>query len=291
MLCYARFGGHPDRCDNGVRTLSDNIIEVRDLDFSRAARPIFRNLNVTIPRGRVTAVMGPSGTGKTTLLQLITRQLVPDRGQILVDGVDIATLSLADLYRLRRRFGVLFQQGALLTDMSVFENVAFPIREHTRLPDRLIRHVVLTKLHAVGLRGAADLMPSQLSGGMARRVALARAIALDPDILLYDEPFVGLDPISMGVILKLVGEINDALDITSVVISHDVHDVAAVADYSYVLSKGGVAAQGTPKELGASTSDVVRQFMHGLPDGPVPFHYDAPDYEEQLLGKTGEPPA
>ena len=290
MLCYARLGGHPDRCLNGVGTLSDNIIEVRNLDFSRGARPIFRNLNLTIPRGQVTAVMGPSGTGKTTLLQLITRQLVPDRGEILVDGTDVAGLGLRELYELRRRFGVLFQQGALLTDMSVFENVAFPIREHTRLPDRLIRHVVLMKLHAVGLRGAADLMPSELSGGMARRVALARAIALDPDILLYDEPFVGLDPISMGVILKLVAEINDALDITSIVISHDVHDVAAVADYSYVLSKGGVAAQGTPAELDKSTSGTVRQFMHGLPDGPVPFHYDAPDYEEQLLGKAGERP-
>ena len=288
MLCYARFGGHPDRCLNGVGTLSDNIIEVRNLDFSRGARPIFRNLNLTIPRGQVTAVMGPSGTGKTTLLQLITRQLDPDRGQILVEGVDIATLGMSELYALRRRFGVLFQQGALLTDMSVFENVAFPIREHTRLPERLIRHVVLTKLHAVGLRGAADLMPAQLSGGMARRVALARAIALDPDILLYDEPFVGLDPISMGVILKLVAEINDALDITSVVISHDVHDVKAVADYSFVLSKGGVAAQGSPAELDVSTSDIVQQFMHGLPDGPVPFHYDAPDYEEQLLGKPGD---
>jgi phospholipid/cholesterol/gamma-HCH transport system ATP-binding protein len=288
LLCYARFGGHPDRCLNGVGTLSDNIIEVRNLDFSRGVRPIFRNLNLTIPRGQVTAIMGPSGTGKTTLLQLITRQLVPDRGEILVDGTDVAGLGLRQLYALRRRFGVLFQQGALLTDMSVFENVAFPIREHTRLPDRLIRNVVLTKLHAVGLRGAADLMPSQLSGGMARRVALARAIALDPDILLYDEPFVGLDPISMGVILKLVREINEALDITSVVISHDVHDVAAVADYSYVLSKGGVAAQGSPAELDASQSDTVRQFMHGLPDGPVPFHYDAPDYEEQLLGKAGD---
>ena len=288
MLCYARFGGHPDRCLNGVGTLSDNIIEVRNLDFSRGVRPIFRNLNLTIPRGQVTAIMGPSGTGKTTLLQLITRQLVPDRGEILVDGTDVAGLGLRQLYALRRRFGVLFQQGALLTDMSVFENVAFPIREHTRLPDRLIRNVVLTKLHAVGLRGAADLMPSQLSGGMARRVALARAIALDPDILLYDEPFVGLDPISMGVILKLVREINEALDITSVVISHDVHDVSAVADYSYVLSKGGVAAQGSPAELDASQSDTVRQFMHGLPDGPVPFHYDAPDYEEQLLGKAGD---
>ena len=287
MLSYARPGDRHGRRTNRSRNLSDNLIEVREVDFSRGDRPIFSNLNLTIRRGDVTAVMGPSGTGKTTLLQLITRQLSPDRGQVLVDGVDIATLSLAELYELRRRFGVLFQHGALLTDMSVFENVAFPIREHTRLPDSLIRHVVLTKLQAVGLRGAADLMPSQLSGGMARRVALARAIAMDPDILLYDEPFVGLDPISMGVIVKLVGEISDALDITSIVVSHDVHDVVAVADYSYVIADGGVAAAGTPEELDRTPSELVNQFMHGLPDGPVAFHYEAPDYAEQLLGKRG----
>ena len=228
--------------------------------------------------------MGPSGTGKTTLLQLITRQLSPDRGQVFVDGVDIATLNQAELYKLRQRFGVLFQNGALLTDMSVFENVAFPIREHTKLPDSLIRHVVLTKLHAVGLRGAAYLMPSQLSGGMARRVALARAIAMDPDVLLYDEPFVGLDPISMGVILKLVDQISAALQITSIVVTHDVHDVSTVADYSYVIADGGVAAAGTPAELDRNKSELINQFMHGLPDGPVGFHYDAPDYREQLLG-------
>ena len=266
------------------KNLPDNLIEVHDVDFSRGDRRIFSNLSLTIERGAVTAVMGPSGTGKTTLLQLITRQLTPDRGQILVDGVDVATLSQAELYELRKRFGVLFQNGALLTDMSVFENVAFPIREHTRLPESLIRHVVLTKLHAVGLRGAAQLMPAQLSGGMARRVALARAIAMDPDVLLYDEPFVGLDPISMGVIVKLVGQISDALDITSIVVSHDVHDVSAVADYCYVIADGGVAAAGTPAELNAASSELVNQFMHGLPDGPVGFHYDAPDYREQLLG-------
>jgi len=265
--------------------LPEVIIEVRNLDFSRGERTIFRNLNLTIERGNVTAVMGPSGTGKTTLLQLITRQLRPESGQVIVDGTDIATLSQSELYKLRRRFGVLFQNGALLTDMSVFENVAFAIREHTQLPESLIRHVVLTKLHAVGLRGAADLMPAQLSGGMARRVALARAIAMDPDILIYDEPFVGLDPISMGVIVKLLGQINDALDITSIVVSHDVHDVAAVADYCYVIADDNVAAEGTPEELKNTSSELVRQFMHGLPDGPVGFHYDAPDYGEQLLGK------
>jgi phospholipid/cholesterol/gamma-HCH transport system ATP-binding protein len=286
LLCYARFCGANEPPDRRSKTLADNIIEVRDLDFSRGSRPIFKDLSLSIPRGSVTAIMGPSGTGKTTLLQLITRQLDPDRGQVLVDGEDIAPLSQSELYALRRRFGVLFQNGALLTDLSVFENVAFPIREHTRLPDSLIRHIVLTKLHAVGLRGAADLMPSQLSGGMARRVALARAIAMDPDILIYDEPFVGLDPISMGVIVKLVGEINDALDITSIVVSHDVHDVATVADYSYVIADRTVAAAGTPDELRKSSSELVRQFMNGQPDGPVHFHYDAPDYDEQLLGKA-----
>ena len=265
--------------------LPDNFIEVRDVCFSRGERPIFRNLNLSIARGKVTAIMGPSGTGKTTLLQLITRQLRPDSGQVFVGGTDIATLSQSELYKLRRCFGVLFQNGALLTDMTVFENVAFAIREHTRLPESLIRHVVLTKLHAVGLRGAADLMPGQLSGGMARRVALARAIAMDPDILIYDEPFVGLDPISMGVIVKLLGQINQALNITSIVVSHDVHDVAAVADYSYVIADGKVAAQGTPAELKETSSELVRQFMLGLPDGPVAFHYDAPAYDEQLLGK------
>ena len=229
--------------------------------------------------------MGPSGTGKTTLLQLITRQLVPDRGRIIIDGVDIATLNQKELYRLRRRFGVLFQNGALLTDLSVFENVAFPLREHTRLTNRLIRHVVLTKLHAVGLRGAADMMPGQLSGGMARRVALARAMVMDPDILIYDEPFVGLDPISMGVIVRLVRKMNDSLGISSIVVSHDVKEIGEVADCSYLISDGKVAASGSPDELEKQSSELVRQFMHGMADGPVAFHYDAPGYEEQLLGR------
>ena len=229
--------------------------------------------------------MGPSGTGKTTLLQLITRQLVPDRGEILVDGVDIATLNQKELYVLRRRFGVLFQKSALLTDMSVFENVAFPLREHTRLGNRLIRHVVLTKLHAVGLRGAADMMPGQLSGGMARRVALARAMVMDPDILIYDEPFVGLDPISMGVIVRLVRRMNDSLGLSSVVVSHDVKEIGEVADCSYLISDGKVAASGSPEELREQSSELVRQFMHGMADGPVAFHYEAPGYEEQLLGR------
>jgi len=268
--------------------VSDNLIEIHDLDYSFGARKIFNGLNLTIKRGQVTAIMGPSGTGKTTLLRLITRQIVPDHGVILVDGVDIATLNQTELYDMRKRFGMLFQNGALLTDLSVFENVAFPLREHTRLTNRLIRHVVLTKLHAVGLRGAADMMPQQLSGGMARRVALARAMVMDPDILIYDEPFVGLDPISMGVIVRLVRKMNDALGITSIIVSHDVQEISTVADCSYLISKGKVAASGSPDELNQASSDLVRQFMHGMADGPVAFHYEAPDYAEQLLGRDKE---
>ncbi len=268
--------------------MSEYLIEIRDLDYSRGQRQIFKNLNINIGRGQVTAIMGPSGTGKTTLLGLITRQLIPDRGHIFVGGVDISTLSLRELYKLRRRFGMLFQNGALLTDISVFDNVAFPLYEHTRLPRRLIRHIVLTKLHAVGLRGAADMMPSQLSGGMARRVALARAMVMDPDILIYDEPFVGLDPISMGVIVRLVRKMNDALGISSILVSHDVQEVATVADCSYLISDGKVAASGSPDELSNTSSELVRQFMHGMADGPVAFHYAAPNYAEQLLGRDVE---
>ena len=267
---------------------SDNLIEVKNLKYSRGPRVIFEGMNLVIKRGEITAFMGPSGTGKTTLLRLITRQLVPQQGCILVDGVDIATLSIAELYQLRQRFGMLFQNGALLTDLSVFENVAFPLREHTKLTNRLIRHVVLTKLHAVGLRGAADMMPAQLSGGMARRVALARAMVMDPEILIYDEPFVGLDPISMGVIVRLVRRMNDALGITSIIVSHDVAEIATVADRSFLISDGKVAASGSPGELRVAESALVRQFMHGMADGPVAFHYEAPDYAEQLLGRDAE---
>lgn len=267
---------------------SKNFIEIEDLDYARGQRQIFKGLNITISRGEVTAIMGPSGTGKTTLLRLITRQLIPDRGRILIDGIDIAELDERGLYKLRKRFGMLFQNGALLTDYSVFENVAFPLREHTKLPNRLIRHIVLTKLHAVGLRGAADMMPAELSGGMARRVALARAMVMDPDIVIYDEPFVGLDPISMGVIVRLVRRLNDALGISSIIVSHDVQEIATVADCSYLISGGKVAASGSPDELSNTTSDLVRQFMHGMADGPVPFHFAAPNYTEQLLGRDTE---
>jgi phospholipid/cholesterol/gamma-HCH transport system ATP-binding protein len=271
-----------------MNAAADNLIEIRDLDYTRGRRQIFKELNITIKRGEITAIMGPSGTGKTTLLSLITRQLRPDRGCILVDGIDISVLNQKELYQLRRRFGMLFQNGALLTDLSVFENVAFPLREHTKLPNRLIRHIVLTKLHAVGLRGAADMMPSELSGGMARRVALARAMVMDPDILIYDEPFVGLDPISMGVIVRLVQQMNDALGISSILVSHDVQEIAAVADCSYLISDGKVAASGSPDELSNTSSEVVKQFMHGMADGPVAFHYSAPNYAEQLLGRDVE---
>jgi phospholipid/cholesterol/gamma-HCH transport system ATP-binding protein len=267
---------------------SENFIEIHDLMYSRGTRVIFKDLNLTIKRGEITALMGPSGTGKTTLLRLITRQLIPQHGAILVNGVDIASLNQRELYDVRKQFGMLFQNGALLTDINVFENVAFPLREHTKLSNRLIRHVVLTKLHAVGLRGAADMMPAELSGGMARRVALARAMVMDPEILIYDEPFVGLDPISMGVIVRLVRRMNDALGITSIIVSHDVAEVSTVADRSYLISDGKVAASGSPDELNAAKSELVRQFMHGMADGPVAFHFDAPNYAEQLLGRDTE---
>ncbi len=267
-----------------------NIVEIRALNYSVGGRSIFKDLSMSIPRGRVTAVMGPSGTGKTTLLRLITRQVRPNpgSGSVHVDGTDIETLSRLDMYALRRRMGMLFQNGALLTDLTVFENVAFPLREHTKLPERLIRQLVLTKLQAVGLRGAIDLMPAELSGGMSRRVALARAIVMDPEILIYDEPFVGLDPISMGVILRLIRRLNDALGLTSIVVSHDVQEISTVADLVFLLSGGQVVAQGTPQQLQSYPSEIVRQFMGGLADGPVPFHYPAPEYFGELLGRDGE---
>ena len=255
------------------------------MDYAINGRPVFAGLDMDIPRGGITAVMGPSGTGKTTLLRLITGQAVADRGSVLVAGQELQGVRRAALYVLRRRMGMLFQNGALLTDLSVFENVAFPLREHTDLPERLIRQLVLTKLQAVGLRGAAELMPAELSGGMSRRVALARAIVMDPEILIYDEPFVGLDPISLGVILRLIRRLNDALGITSIVVSHDVQEISTVADTVFLLSGGKVAAKGTPQQLQSYPSDIVRQFMGGLADGPVPFHFPAPDYFGELLSR------
>ena len=262
------------------------MVDARDVHYSIGDRKIFEGLNLSARRGRITAVMGPSGTGKTTLLRLITAAAYPDSGRITVWGRDVGSLRSREVFAMRRRLGMLFQNGALLTDIDVFENVAFPLREHTKLTERLIRDIVLTKLHAVGLRGAASLMPAELSGGMARRVALARAIVMDPELLIYDEPFVGLDPIALGVILRLIQKMNEALGLTSIVVSHDVHELATIAHDSYLISEGRVVASGTPQELGGSDSPIVRQFMSGSPDGPVPFHYPAPDYERQLLDGT-----
>jgi phospholipid/cholesterol/gamma-HCH transport system ATP-binding protein len=262
-----------------------SIVEIRNLGYAVNGRPVFAGLDMDIPRGRITAIMGPSGTGKTTLLRLITGQVWADTGSIMVAGQQLQGMRRADLYVLRRRMGMLFQNGALLTDLSVFENVAFPLREHTDLPERLIRQLVLTKLQAVGLRGAAELMPAELSGGMSRRVALARAIVMDPEILIYDEPFVGLDPISLGVIVRLIRRLNDALGITSIVVSHDVQEISTVADAVFLLSGGKVVARGTPQELQSYPSEVVRQFIGGLADGPVPFHFPAPDYFGELLAR------
>ncbi len=263
---------------------SKNSIEIRDLSFSRGSRAIFSGVNLDIPRGKVTAIMGPSGTGKTTLLRLIGGQLQPDRGSVRVEGHNVATLSEQGLAQMRREMGMLFQNGALFTHLNVFENVAFPLREHANLSEAFIRMLVLMKLQAVGLRGARALMPNELSGGMARRVALARAIALDPKIIMYDEPFSGQDPISMAMLVKLVRLLNDALGMTTIIVSHDVQETIGIADYVYVIAQGTVVGQGSPEALMASSSGWVRQFMQGLPDGPVPFHYTARDYFEDLVG-------
>jgi phospholipid/cholesterol/gamma-HCH transport system ATP-binding protein len=267
-----------------LSSTTENLIEITDLHYSINGRKIFSGLTLNVRRGEITAIMGPSGTGKTTLLRLITGQLKADSGRIVVYGKEIAAQSQEGIYALRRRMGMLFQNGALLTDLDVFENVAFPLREHTDLSEELIRNIVLPKLQAVGLRGAWELMPAELSGGMARRVALARAISTDPELLIYDEPFAGLDPISLGVILRLVRRMNDTLALTSILVSHDVEEIATVADTSFILAGGKVVASGSPRELKDNDSELVRQFMHGSPDGPVPFHYPAPPYREQLLG-------
>ncbi|MCM2131074.1 ABC transporter ATP-binding protein [Larsenimonas rhizosphaerae] len=250
-----------------------NLVEVADLSFSRSGRQIFSGVNLSIPRGKITAIMGPSGTGKTTLLKLMGGQLTPDAGTVHIAERNVHRLSRPELFRMRRRMGMLFQSGALFSDLSVFENVAFPLRVHTDLPESMIRDLTLIKLQAVGLRGANHLMPSELSGGMTRRVALARAIALDPDLIMYDEPFVGQDPISMGVLVKLIRQLNQAFDMTAVVVSHDIKETLTIADYVYVISDGRVMAKGTPDELATEQDPRVSQFVHGEPDGPVPFHY------------------
>jgi len=260
------------------------LVKVRGLSFLHGDRLILEGVDLDIRRGLVTAIMGPSGAGKTTLLKLISGQLRPDSGTVEIEGWDVHRISRRELFALRMRMGKLFQSGALLTDLSVFENVAYPLREHTRLPESMIRKLVLMKLEAVGLRGARSLMPSQLSGGMARRVALARAVALDPTMVLYDEPFAGQDPISMGVLMTLIRHLNDACATTSILVSHDVSETASIADYIYVLGNGRVMAGGTPAEVHAARSDWVEQFMRALPDGPVHFHYPAPRLEQDLLG-------
>lgn len=259
------------------------MISIRNLTFSRGNRKIFDNISLDIQPHKITAIMGPSGTGKTTLLKLIGGQLKPDSGTVLVNQQNIHQLSRDDLYVLRKKMGMLFQSGALLTDMSVYDNIAFPIREHTRLTEAMIRTVVLMKLNAVGLRGARDLMPSELSGGMARRVAMARALALDPEMILYDEPFTGQDPISLGVLVKLIETLNHTLQLTSIVVSHDVQETASIADYIYLLSAGKIVGQGTPDEMRHSDSGWIQQFMQGKADGPVPFHYPANDFSRDLL--------
>jgi phospholipid/cholesterol/gamma-HCH transport system ATP-binding protein len=263
----------------------ENYIVIRDLSFSYGDKIIFKDVNLNIPKKKITGILGPSGTGKTTLLRLITAQISPDTGSILVNGEDIHQLSRKALFVARREMGLLFQSGALFTGLSVFENVAFPLTVHTDLPEEMIRDLVLLKLEAVGLRGAANLMPNELSGGMARRVALARAIALDPQLILYDEPFAGQDPISMGVLVKLISLLNTALGSTSIIVSHDVKEVFSIAHYIYILSGASVIGEGTPLEIAESDSPEIRQFIDGLPDGPVPFHYPAPDYSQQLLNE------
>jgi phospholipid/cholesterol/gamma-HCH transport system ATP-binding protein len=261
----------------------DTIVRIRGLRYARGERMIFEDVDLDIHRGSVTAIMGPSGTGKTTLLKLIGGQLHPAAGTVVVDGENVPELGIQALYELRKRMGMMFQSGALLTDLNVFDNVAFPIREHTGLSESLVRDLVLMKLQAVGLRGACGLMPNELSGGMARRVAMARAIALDPAIVLYDEPFTGQDPISMGVLIKLIRELNDALGLTSIVVSHDVKEAATIADYVYLLSGGKVVDHGVPEHLWESASEWSQQFLNGKPDGPVPFHYPARGFREDLL--------
>lgn len=245
---------------------------------------IFDSLSMEVPRGQVTALMGPSGTGKTTLLRIIGGQVKPDSGQVIVNGHDVCKLNRTELFEIRKDIGMLFQASALFTDLNVFENVAFPIREHTHLAEDTIRDLVLMKLNAVGLRGARDLMPNQLSGGMARRVALARAIALDPSLLMYDEPFTGQDPITMGVVLSLIDKLNSALEATSLVVSHDIHETTIIADTMYILSGGKIVGRGSPEELRREGSDWVQQFMSGSPEGPVPFHYPADNLLYDLLG-------
>jgi phospholipid/cholesterol/gamma-HCH transport system ATP-binding protein len=264
--------------------MTQNIVEIDNLSFGYKSRMLHQGISMVFPRGKVVAIMGGSGSGKTTLLRLIGGQLKPTKGEVRVDGLVVHQQDREGIYQLRRKMGMLFQHGALFTDLSVFDNVAFPMRELTDLPESMIRDLVLMKLHAVGLRGAHRLMPAELSGGMARRVSLARAVALDPDIIMYDEPFAGLDPISMGVICDLIRTLNDALGATSIIVTHDVQEAFSFADYVYFVASGTVAAEGTPEDLRKSNLPFVHQFVYGEKDGPVPFHYPAGDYKQDLLG-------
>ena len=266
--------------------LSQSIVEVKDVSFSRGDRTIYKNMSFSVPKGKITAIMGPSGIGKTTMLRLIGGQLKPDAGDILFEGGSIPSMSRKDLYAARTKMSMLFQSGALFTDMSVFDNIAFPLREHTKLSEALIKLVVLMKLQAVGLRGAKDLMPSELSGGMARRAALARAIALDPELIMYDEPFAGQDPISMGVLVKLIKSLNEVLGLSSLIVTHDVTEVMSIADHVIIIADQGVIGAGTPDEMRNHESPLVQQFLKGLSDGPVPFHYPAQTYADELLGEN-----
>lgn len=262
--------------------MSDNLIEIRDLSFTYGQRLVLKDINLTAHRGQVIAIMGNSGCGKTTLLRLIGGALKPSSGSLLVDGVEMGQLDQAGLYQLRRRMGMLFQFGALFADLSVFENVAFPLREHTDLSESLIRDVVLMKLNAVGLRGSRDMMPSEVSGGMARRIALARAIALDPELVMYDEPFSGLDPISLGTAARLIRQLNDSMGLTSIFVSHELEQTLAIADHVIILANGRVATQGTPEEVRHSTDPLVYQYVNAEVDGPVRFHYPGPTIEQEF---------
>lgn len=261
---------------------ADNLVEITDLAFSYGSREIFKSVSLAIPRGKVVGIMGASGSGKTTLMRLIGGQLSPARGEVKVMGKVVHALTRGELFTLRRRMGMQFQQGGLFTDLSVFENIAFQMREKTDLPEDMINDLVLMKLHAVGLRGAASLMPAELSGGMARRTGLARAMALDPALMMYDEPFAGLDPISCNVVGRLIRRLNDTLGLTSIVVSYDAQEALKVIDYVYFIADGTIVAQGTTEEVKTSTDPFVSQFIKALPDGPVPFHYSADAYEKDL---------